>query len=256
VALLDCRSVTKSFGGTSALKGVDLSIDRGEIVGIGGPNGAGKTTLLEIISGVDSADSGFVEFDGQSVVALRAHEIYRLGLARVFQSAAVFSTLSVFENVVAGVVFKKKQTLGFPLGFDHDSRTRALQAIELVGLKDKLDIPLERLPVLDRKLTTIASAIAGGPQLLLLDEPVGGLNPKEADSIATLLHVLRAQGMTLLVIEHVMRFMAAVVSRIVILHHGENIFAGSFEDVLSSAIVREIYLGSQSRRQLEKTARV
>jgi branched-chain amino acid transport system ATP-binding protein len=256
MTLLDCRGVSKSFGGMWALRDVNLSIGAGEIVGLGGPNGAGKTTLLEVISGVDRADSGSIEFEGQSITSLRAHEIYGLGLARVFQSAAVFPTLTVFENVIAGVVFKNNRQAGLPLRFDDDARARAAQAIELVGLQEKGSQPLKQLSVLDRKLTTIASAIAGRPRLLLLDEPVGGLNPKETDAVAGLLHDLREQGVTLLVIEHVMRFMAMVASRIVILHHGRNLFTGSFEEMQSNAVVRDVYLGGGTHERFGRPAHV
>lgn len=252
--ILKCSDVSKQFGGVRALSGVSFEVEQGEIVGIGGPNGAGKTTLLEVVTGLTPGSSGWVEFNGRRLDGVSPERVYCLGLARMFQSAAVFPSLTVFENVVAGRVFKSEGRSRFALTYRKDDLRAAREAIELVGLADRADIVVEHLPTLDRKLVTLASAIAGDPKMLLLDEPVGGLTPPEIKFLKEILLKIRERGVTMLIIEHVMSFMSEVVGRIQILDEGSIIFDGSFRDMVRDPRVMKVYLGEQAAERLRESA--
>ena len=251
--ILKCVDVSKRFGGVQALTDVSFAIEPGEIVGIGGPNGAGKTTLLEVITGLSPGFTGTVEFMGQNITGRAPEQVYCLGLARMFQSAAVFPSLTVFENVIAGTVFKGEGKPRIPLNFRSSDQQSAHEAIELVGLADRADTVVEHLPILDRKLVTIASAICGKPEMLLLDEPVGGLTPPEIKQLSNVLAKLKAQGVTMLIIEHVMQFMSSMVDRIMILDGGKVIFNGLFSDMVRDKEVMRVYLGEQAAERLRTT---
>ena len=248
--ILKCVDVSKRFGGVRALTDVSFEIRPGEIVGIGGPNGAGKTTLLEVITGLSPGFSGSVEFSGQDITGRVPEQVYCLGLARMFQSAAVFPSLTVFENVIAGTVFKGEGRPRIPMSFRDIDREAARDAIELVGLTDRSDTVVEHLPILDRKLVTIASAICGKPKMLLLDEPVGGLTPPEIKLLKGVLMKLKERNVTMLIIEHVMQFMSSMVDRIMILDAGKVIFNGSFNDMVRDPEVMRVYLGEQAAKRL------
>lgn len=251
--ILKCAGVSKRFGGVQALTDVSFGIEPGEIVGIGGPNGAGKTTLLEVITGLSPGFTGSVEFSGQNITGRAPEQVYCMGLARMFQSAAVFPSLTVFENVIAGIVFKGAGQPRIPIKFRASDREAAFEAIDLVGLSDRSETVVEHLPILDRKLVTIASAICGKPQMLLLDEPVGGLTPPEIELLKDVLIKLKERGVTMLIIEHVMQFMASMVDRIMILDGGRIIFNGSFGDMVRDPEVMRVYLGEQAAERLRQS---
>jgi len=250
--LLSCRGVSKYFGAMAAVKDLSFDLREGEIFGIGGPNGAGKTTLFEVISGLSPADRGEVVFDGRDITAWAPEAICHAGLARVFQSNAAFDSLTVAQNVVIGSVYGHTRLPLVPLRIDRAAYERVQAALELVGLIDKAGQRADRLPVIDRKLLMFASAIASEPKLLMLDEPVGGLNPHEIERIQRLVRDLAGRGTTIILIEHVMRFMVQLAERVMIMHHGEKIFEGPAAQLPRDPTVASVYLGERAARRLTR----
>jgi branched-chain amino acid transport system ATP-binding protein len=250
--LLACENVVKRYGSLAAVDGVSLAVSAGEVVGIGGPNGAGKTTFFDVITGVTPATEGSVTFEGTDISGLDADRICQLGMARTFQLNAAFESLTVRENVEVAAYFgrERRRFPGFRLG--RTAREVTDEALEFVGLADKADEKVGVLPVLDRKLLMIAGAVATKPKMLFLDEPVGGLNASEIDQIIGLVNRLRESGMTIVLIEHVMRFLLALSSRVVIMHHGKLIFEGLPHEVADDETVVETYLGHGTRARLKK----
>ncbi|CAN7433596.1 ABC transporter ATP-binding protein [Rhizobium sp. LjRoot30] len=250
--MLVCENVVKRFGSLAAVDGVSLSVNRGEIVGIGGPNGAGKTTFFDVITGITPATEGRMRFGDTDISGLGADRICQLGMARTFQLNAAFDSLTVRENVDIAAYFGrgKRRIPGFRLG--NEVRDQTEEALAFVGLSAKADETVAQLPVLDRKLLMIAGAIATKPQILFLDEPVGGLNGDEIDHIMALVLKLRDQGMTVVLIEHVMRFLLALSSRVIIMHHGKVIFEGPPSAVAEDQTVVETYLGEGTQKRLKK----
>ena len=250
--LLVCDTIVKRYGSLAAVDGVSLTVGEGEILGIGGPNGAGKTTLFDVITGITPATAGTMRFGETDISDMAADRICQLGMARTFQLNAAFDSLTVRENVdVAAYFGQGKRTLpGFRLG--STARQATNEALEFVGLADKADITVSQLPVLDRKLLMIAGAVATKPKMLFLDEPVGGLNTHEIDHIITLVTRLRDNGLTVVLIEHVMRFLLALSSRVIIMHHGKQIFEGLPHQVAEDETVVETYLGKGTQARLKK----
>lgn len=249
--LLECENVVKRYGSLAAVDGMDLKVARGEIVGIGGPNGAGKTTFFDVVTGVTPATEGRMHFDGHDIAGLGADRICQLGIARTFQLNAAFESLTVRENIDVATYFgrSRRSVPGFRLG--KDVREQTEEALAFVGLADKADAPVAQLPVLERKLLMIAGAIATRPKLLFLDEPVGGLNTSEIDHIVDLVERLKAGGLTVVLIEHVMRFLLALSSRVLIMHHGKKVFEGPPNAVAEDPVVVETYLGEGTRKRLK-----
>ncbi|MCA2380090.1 ABC transporter ATP-binding protein [Agrobacterium genomosp. 3 str. RTP8] len=224
----------------------DLSFDvpRGRVLGIGGPNGAGKTTLFDLISGVTRASSGSVTFEGRDVSRMSAEQLCHLGIARTFQLNAVFDTMTVRENLTCSAYFGERNRVIPSLRFDKNAKELAEHAMETTGLAEFADKMASGLPVLQRKLLMLASAIASKPRLLLLDEPVGGLNAREIEQCTDVFRRLRDDyGMTIVVIEHVMSFMTAIADTVMILHQGRKLYHGSTADLSGNAAVVEVYLG-------------
>lgn len=250
--LLSCESVVKRYGSLAAVDDVSLDVKAGEVVGIGGPNGAGKTTFFDVITGVTPATEGRVTFAGTDISGLAADRICQLGMARTFQLNAAFESLTVRENVEVASYFgrERRRFPGFRLGAV--AREVTDEALEFVGLADKADEKVGLLPVLDRKLLMIAGAVATRPKMLFLDEPVGGLNASEIDQIMELVNRLRETGLTIVLIEHVMRFLLALSSRVIIMHHGKVIFEGLPHQVADDETVVETYLGHGTRARLKK----
>jgi branched-chain amino acid transport system ATP-binding protein len=248
--LLDCRGVRKSFGAMVAVKDLSFTIRKGEVLGIGGPNGAGKTTLFELVSGLSPSDRGEIVFEGRRIERVRAHTICHLGIARVFQSNAAFDSMSAQHNVLIAAAYGSSAGGLPPLTFDKSIRRRAESALEFVGYRKPLKAIVRNLPVLDRKLLMIASAIATEPKLLLMDEPVGGLNPEETDLIMDLVRRLIANGVTIMLIEHVMRFLVQLSTRVIVMHHGEKIFEGAPQALGQDETVKRVYLGESMSKRL------
>ncbi len=248
--LLACRNVSKYFGALAAVRDLGFDVSPGEVLGIGGPNGAGKTTLFEMISGFNAADSGEIVFDGEPITGWTPERICHRGIARVFQMNAGFDTLSARENVILANYFGATNRVIPGLRFSRESMDRADQSLEVVGMADKRHVACRHLPVLDRKRLMIASALASEPRLLLMDEPVGGLNPEEIADIVAIVGRLPALGVTLIIIEHVMRFLVQLSTRVMILHHGEKIYEGSAAGMIRDRTVVDVYLGEGTSTRL------
>lgn len=252
--LLSCRNVSKSFGALAAVKDMSFDLAVGEVLGIGGPNGAGKTTLFEVVSGFKSPDQGEIVLDGRRIDDQPPHIICHLGVGRIFQSNVGFDTLTVLQNVLVASAYGPASRGLPPLRFDAAMRQNANEALDFVGLRRSSNEVVRDLPVLDRKLLMIATALSTSPKLLLLDEPVGGLNPGEIDLLMSLVRKIIARGITIMVIEHVMRFLIRLSTRVMIMHHGEKIYAGTPKGMAEDETVKRVYLGDAMSRSLAEYA--
>ncbi len=236
-ALLTLERVTKRFGGLTAVRDVSVEVNAGDLVGIIGPNGAGKTTLFNVIAGYYRPDDGRVVFDGHDIGGRAPHEVCRLGLTRTFQIVKPFGNLSVRDNVMIGALTRVRAVA--------EARQAAEDVIELCGLGAHAGARAKTLPVGLRKRLEVARALATRPRLLLLDEVMAGLNPSELGGMVDLIRRLAAEGVTPIVIEHVMAAMMRLAKRIVVLHHGEKIAEGTPEEVTRDRRVVDAYLGEE-----------
>jgi len=240
-ALLELRRVSKHFGGLAAVDEIDFDVEQGEIVGVIGPNGAGKTTLLSCISGLHQLTEGQILFSGQRIDSLKPHEIARLGMGRTFQVVKPFVGLTVKENVAVGAIYGRAgRSNSVSAALD-----LAMRVLERVGLDHKADHPTDEITIPDRKRLELARALAMEPELLLLDEVMAGLNPRETDEIMELIRGINQTGITIMVIEHVMRAIMGISHRIVVMHHGRLIAKGTPREVADDDRVIEAYLGER-----------
>ena len=243
---LELKNVTKRFGGVAAVDDVTFAIGKGEILGVIGPNGAGKTTLLNCISGVYRLDDGDVRWQGASIAGLAPFRVARLGIGRTFQIVKPFTSMTVRENVVAGALFgsdEERPRLGAAFG-------RADGVLELVGLRSKADLPVSAMTIPDRKRLEVARAVATRPKLLLLDEVMAGLNPVEIDDALEMVRAVHQSGVTVVLIEHVMRVIVGVCARVVVLDVGRMLADGPPDVVLRDERVIQAYLGERYARRL------
>ena len=248
--LLSCRNVSKHFGALAAVNDLSFDLAAGEILGIGGPNGAGKTTLFEIISGLNPASAGHVLCEGRDITRLLPEAICHAGIARTFQLNASFDRLSVRDNVRVAAYFGRSNRLvpGLRLGSGIEDHVDA--ALQAVGWSGDQRMAAGALPVLDRKLLMLAGALATNPKLLLMDEPVGGLNPQEIEMMMQAVRRIAAGGITIVLIEHVMRFLVQLSQRVLIMHHGEKIYEGPPQGLVKDKTVIDVYLGEGASRRL------
>ena len=236
--ILEGEKVTKHFGGLAAVSKVDFNVDRGEIVGLIGPNGAGKTTLFNLISGALTLTSGVIRFKEKRISGLKPHQICRAGVARTFQSVKVFANMPVLQNVLLGSLF------GTPTAMSSaDAAREATELLEFVGLSAVMATPAKDLTLANQKRVEVARALATKPELLLLDEVMAGLNPTEVAQAMELVTRIRDKGITIFMIEHVMKAIMGVCDRIMVFHHGEKIAEGTPPEIATSKSVIEVYLG-------------
>lgn len=248
--LLSCKGVGKSFGALAAVRDLSFDVGEGEILGIGGPNGAGKTTLFEVISGLNPATTGSILLDGHDITGLAPERICHVGVARTFQLNAGFDSMTARENVVVGAYFGRDNRAMPTLKVGREARDAADAALAMLGIADRADVVTARLPVLDRKLLMMATAMATKPRLLLMDEPVGGLTAKEVDRVMAAVRAIKASGVTIILIEHVMRFLVQLSDRVLIMHHGEKIFEGLPAQLVNDRTVVDVYLGEGASERL------
>jgi branched-chain amino acid transport system ATP-binding protein len=232
--LLRLHGVTKSFGGITAIKDVSLSITRGEIGGIIGPNGAGKTTVFNVITGAYTVNFGRILLNGQPINQLKPHRIARLGIARTFQNIRLFDSMTVWEHLLVA----QPRTLS-----DRSSPAGAAEVLSLLGLERYRHRLARSLPYGIQRKVEIARALTSAPQLLLLDEPVAGMNPEESEDLRRLLLRLKARGLTLLVIEHDMPFVMGLCDYLYVLDFGTVIAAGDPASIRRNPVVIDAYMG-------------
>jgi branched-chain amino acid transport system ATP-binding protein len=236
--LLEGKKVTKYFGGLAAITQVDFAVEQGELVGLIGPNGAGKTTLFNLISGALPLKSGTIHFKGQKISGLQPHQICRMGIARTFQSVKIFGNLPVFTNISLGSMFGQSKPAS-----QTEASHEAVELLEFMGLSAVRSTAARELTLVSQKRLEVARALATKPELLLLDELMAGLNPTEVAESMELVNRIRDRGITIVMVEHVMKAIMGICDRIVVLHHGEKIAEGTPQEISKSKTVVEVYLG-------------
>lgn len=246
--LLETRNLTKHFGGLAAVDRVDLSIAEGEIVGLIGPNGAGKTTCFNLLSGFLRPTTGTVVFAGEDITGLGPHQVARRGLVRTFQLTMLFQDMTALENVLLGMHLHSRRSLGRVLWSRHaflpDEVARSREVLAFTGLAAHADHLARNLPHGHQRVLGVAMALAARPRLLLLDEPVTGMNLEESGRVMTLVKTIRDLGTTVLLVEHNMKAVMGTCERIVVLNFGQKLAEGTPVEVSTSAAVIEAYLGA------------
>ena len=240
MSLIEVRGVTKYFGGLRALHDISLSLQAGEILGLIGPNGAGKTTLFNIIAGILPPSSGSLKFENEEITNRGARRICHAGISRTYQLVRPFSSLTVYENVLVGLYFGKGRRGGASVVEDEGA-----EVLQLTGLLQKANVPAKNLTLVGRKQLEIARALATHPKVLLLDEAISGLNPAETETVMALVRNIRDRGITIFMIEHIMKAVMGLSDRILVLSFGELIAQGTPEEISKNKAVIEAYLGTE-----------
>ena len=239
--MLKCVAVSKEFGGLQALKNVDLSVKEGIIAGLVGPNGSGKSTLLNVISGVYKPDSGKIFFMNEDISHFPPYRICSRGVTKTSQTVQSFPDMTTIENVTIGALFAKRRD-----GHDVNAYDKAKELLDFVGLNpDKHSVLAKNLNVVELRRVQLARALATQPKLLLLDELLTGLTPKECDEAIALVKLINKEGVTILMVEHVMKVIMGLCEQVTVLHHGEKICEGTPGAVCSDKNVIDVYLGKK-----------
>lgn len=233
--LLEIKNLTKNFHGLKAVSDVSFTVEKGSITGMIGSNGAGKTTVFNMISGVLTPTSGSIIYQGKDITGTKACKYTGMGIARTFQIMKPLRNMTVLDNVVSGAIFGRKQLSAV------QARDYAAEILEFTGLYDKKDLYPKDMGTPYKKRLEVARALATDPELLLLDEVMAGLNPTETDEAVELFQKINEQGTTILLIEHIMRAVASLCQKVVVMHHGEKITEGTPEQVMNDPYVIEIY---------------
>ncbi len=234
----ECREISKTFGGIEALNNVDLQIEPNSITGVIGPNGAGKTTLFNIISGAMLPTEGEVIFKGRKISRMGPARVCRLGVARTYQLVRPFNSLSAMENVLIGLGFGRAEPLA-----KKDRVAEAFRILQMVGLESKMNHVAEGLTLVEKKHLEIARALGTAPEILLLDEVVSGLNPTEVTRTIQTIQQIQKSGITVIMIEHILKVVMALCERVVVLNYGVQIAAGSPQEVVRNEAVIDAYIG-------------
>jgi len=241
MSILEGKGVTRYFGGLAAVSNVDFHVEQGEALGLIGPNGAGKTTLFNLISAALPTKSGTIRFKGKNITGLKPYKICRMGVARTFQLVKVFADMPALSNVMLGSYF------GMSPGMSSKDVVReATELLEFVGLSGVKTTPAKDLTLANQKRLEVARALATNPELLLLDEMMAGLNPAEVAQAMELVNRIRDKGITVMMIEHVMKAIMNVCERIIVLHHGSKIAEGTPQEIATSKTVIKVYLGDRA----------
>ena len=237
--LLELRNVSRSFGGVHAIRDVSLTLQRGEVIGVIGPNGAGKTTLVNVITGVHPPSSGEILHEGTPIQGLKPYQVAARGIARTFQVVQPFPAMTVVENAMAGALF------GSGIRKMDDAREAAMEHLRFCGLDALAGKPAAQLTLAQRKRLELAKSLAMSPRLLMLDEVNAGLNTAEVDQALDLIRAIAARGITVLIIEHLLKVVMTLCGRVVVLHHGELLADGKPGEVVRDERVIKAYLGAK-----------
>jgi len=247
-ALLEVNALSKRFGGVQAVADLNFTVGQGEILALIGPNGAGKSTVFNLINGVFAPDSGRIVFEGREITGKPTYEIAHRGIARAHQIVQPLAGLSVLDNCLVGACYGR-DNLSMAAG-----RKVVREVAELVGLEDRLEMPAGQLTTAGKKRLELARALCGRPHLLLLDEVLAGLNPTEIERMIEVIRAIRARGVSILIIEHVMRAIMSLSDRVVALNLGRNLAEGSPQQVVNHPAVIEAYLGDPKLMAMSEAA--